>query len=766
VLVATTNPMNKQSIKKCVGQIGGQELCLQSGELAKQADGSVLVQYGDTVVLGTATMGRPLSPDADFLPLLVDYEEKFYAAGKIKGSRYIKREGRPYDEAIVTARMIDRAIRPLFPEGMINDVQVVLTVLSYDGQNDPDIPAMIAAFGALLISGIPWQGPLAAARIGRLDDKFVINPTVDQRQTSTLDLIVAGTGDGITMLECGAHEIPEDVMLDAMAAGQKTLAKVVSLLEDLKAQVGKPQQEPTFMKENKAAMDTVQAKFHSSFADKLEAANTKEEIGQAERDTVAEVMEQLTEQDKETITEQDVRHAVHELHGTITRQQILEAEVRSDGRALNEVRDLYIRTGVLPRTHGSALFQRGGTQILTTVTLGGPADVLFLDTMATEDKKRYIHYYNFPAFSVGEIKPNRGPGRREIGHGALAERALQPVLPRKGEDWPYMMLLVSEVLESHGSSSMASVCGSSLALMDAGVPISQAVAGIAMGLITDGKGNHKIMTDIAGLEDEKGDMDLKVAGTKDGITAFQMDINVSGLTRPILAEALDQAKQARLHILEAMNAVISQPRADLSPYAPRIHTMRISVEKIGDLIGPKGKHINEIIEQTGVDIDIEDDGLVSITTNDAQAMDKAIEWVKNLTREIKAGEKFEGRVTRLMNFGAFVELIPNVEGMVHISQFRDEHIDQIEDVVKVGDIIPVVVIEIDSMGRINLSHKAAVNGQDIHRSHTNNRSANGQPASPRRDEAGPPSTTRRQPEASAGRRPPRQPFQGPRPPGL
>jgi len=691
-------------------QIGGYELSITTGELAKQAGGSVLVQYGETVVLGTAVIGNPLSQDASYMPLLVEYEEKFYAAGKIKGSRFIKREGKPNDEAILTARLIDRAIRPLFPDDMINDVQVVCTVLSYDGVNDPDIPALIAASGALMISDVPWQGPLAAARVGLVDDKLVVNPSVEERKTSTLDLVVAGTGDRIVMLEAGANEIPESVMLDAMEEAQKAMGMIVEVLTELKQQCGKEKREPVLARKNEIAAEKVPGMARSILAGKLDAAKTKEDIGRAENETVLEILAQLSDEDKEAISERDVRYYVHEVHAEYFRERVLKDGWRATGRKLDEIRPLYIRTGLLPRTHGSGLFQRGGTQVLTVLTLGGPTDVLFLDTMEMEAKKRYIHYYNFPAYSVGEIRPSRGPGRRDIGHGALAERALLPVLPEKEEWGPYTMLLVSEVLESHGSSSMGSVCGSTLALMDGGVPIKRPVAGIAMGLVTDGKGNFRILTDIAGIEDEKGDMDFKVAGTREGITAIQMDIKVSGLSRDILSQALEQAKNARLEILEAMSKVIAAPRSEMSPYAPRIQIIQIPVEKIGDLIGPKGKHINEIIEQTGVEIDIEDDGLVSITSNDAQAMEKAAEWVRNMTREIKPGERFEGRVTKIMDFGAFVELTPNVEGMVHISQFRDERVEKINDVVKVGDIIPVVVIEIDKMGRINLSHKAALSG--------------------------------------------------------
>lgn len=692
-------------------QVGGRTLKLSTGELAKQAGGSVLVQYGETVVLGTATMGKPLRPDANFMPLLVEYEEKFYAAGKIKGSRFIKREGRPADEAIVTSRLIDRSIRPLFPEDMINDVQVVATVLSYDGENDPDIPAMVATCAALMISDVPWNGPLSAVRVGRKDTgEFIINPTAEERDKGTLEVVIAGTGDRVVMLEANASETTEKDMIEAIKTGRAAMEPIVKAMEALQAEVGKEKQTPIPMAINHEQRAMIFAKAKDILAKELEGQKTKKELNKAESNTRAAFRALLSEEENKAISDGELKEAIHELHGVICRERLLSEGKRDDGRGLDEIRNLNIKAGVLPRTHGSAIFERGETQVLTVLTLGGPTDMQLIDTMEIEAKKHYIHYYNFPGFSVGEVKPNRGAGRREIGHGSLAERALMPVLPDK-ENWPYTMLLVSEVLESHGSSSMASVCGSTLALMDGGVPIKKPVAGIAMGLFSDDKGTYKILTDIAGIEDEKGDMDFKVAGTRDGLTALQMDIKVTGLSDQVLMEALEQAKKARLHILDAMKAVIAETRPEMSKYAPRIEIMRIPVEKIGDLIGPKGKHINEIIEKTGVEIDIEDSGLVSITSNNPDAMIKAKEWVHNLTREIQAGEKFEqGRVTRIMDFGAFVEIVPNVEGMVHISQFRDERVESIDKVVKVGDIIPVVVIEIDSMGRINLSHKAALPG--------------------------------------------------------
>lgn len=738
----------------CTTQIGGQELCISTGELAKQAGGSVVVQYGDTVVLGTANMRGPLYPEGDFLPLLVDYEERYYAAGKIKGSRFIKREGRPSDEATLTARLIDRTIRPLFPENMINDVQVVLTILSYDGENDPDIPAIVAACAALAVSDVPWpaprspqgevgNGPIAAVRVGRKDGKFLINPTEEERETSELDLVVAGTADHIVMIEAGASEVPEDVMGYALAEAQKALGMIVPTIADLQNQVGKPKQEPTLMKHDTEIFERVQALGRDVLIEKIKTARTKKEIAQAESAAVEAVLAALSEDEKKAIPQKLIAHIIHDLRGTYARQQAFAANWREGSRAFDEIRPLVIKTGLLPRTHGSSLFQRGETQILNVLTLGGPSDVQWLDTMELEEKKRYIHYYNFPGFSVGENKPARGPGRREIGHGALAERALMPVLPPQA-DWPYTMLLTSEVLESNGSSSMASACASSLSLMDAGVPIKKPVAGIAMGMFSNDKGEYRILTDIAGVEDEQGDMDFKIAGTSDGITALQMDIKMNGVKLEVLKEGFAQAKKARLEILQAMNAVISQPRQEMSPYAPRIETIRIPVEKIGDVIGPKGKHINAIIEETGVEIDIADDGLVSITSNDAQAMQKAVAWVKNMTREIQVGERFDGKVTRLMDFGAFVELIPGtgVEGLVHISQFRRERVENIHDVVKVGDVISVVVTEIDSMGRINLSHLAAVD--PTYTPEPNQRSGG--------------------PRRSGGRGGSNGPFRGPRPP--
>ena len=704
--------MSKQSTAETVSHIelGTRELRLSTGSIAKQAGGAVLVQYGDTVVLGTANMSKPLYDDGDFLPLLVDYEEKFYAAGKIKGSRFIKREGRPSEDATLTARLIDRSLRPLFPEAMINDIQVVLTVLSYDGENDPDIPAVIAASAALTISDVPWAGPVAAVRVGRINGKFIINPQLEEKENSDLDLLVVGTKDRLVMIEGSADEIEEETLLDALDEAQQSLGIITPAILELQQKVGKDKREPNLQVLAADNVKRVQELIEQSFAKALEAAQGKQAFTDAEQAALASVQEQLTDEEKTKISDQEIKHAIHEFRGEKARQRAFTSDTREGGRKLNEVRPIETQVGLLPRTHGSGLFQRGETQVLTLTTLGGPADVQWLDTMEVETKKRYIHHYNFPAFSVGENKPNRGPGRREIGHGALAERALVPVLPSK-EDWPYTMLVVSEVLESNGSSSMASVCGSTLSLMDAGVPIKKPVAGISMGLFIDGQGDYKILTDIAGIEDDQGDMDLKVAGTNDGITALQMDIKVESISRDILSDALAQAKTARLFILAAMAETIATPNKELSPHAPRIETVRVDVEKIGDLIGPKGKHINEIIEQTGVDIDIEDDGLVSITSNDEQGMAQALEWVHNMTREIKAGEKFEGRVTRLMDFGAFVELTPGTDGLVHISQFRDERVDKINDVVKVGDVIPVIVTEIDDMGRINLSHKAAIGGR-------------------------------------------------------
>ena len=689
-------------------QIGGRVLELSTGLLAGQANGAVRAQYGDTVVLATAVIGKNPSNISGYFPLLVDYEERYYAAGKIKGSRFVKREGRPSDDAVLTGRAVDRTIRPLFNARMRNDVQVVVTTLSFDGENDPDTIGMIAASAALALSDIPWNGPIGAVRVGRIGGNFILNPVNGERAESDFDLLIAGTNKKVNMMEVSAKEVPESVMTEAFAFGFEAIKKIADFIESVQKEVGKEKLVPTLLEAPKEVEADIRRWFEEKgLAQALYLKGKKETY-----DRLREIREYVDEQINETyastpkireVTEQ----VFEELSDEIVHENILKHEKRPDGRALTEIRPISCQVGVLPRTHGTGLFTRGETQALTVATLGSPGDEQIIDTMEVDMKKRYIHHYNFPPYSVGEVKPMRGPGRREVGHGALAEKALVPVLPSK-EDFPYTILLVSEILSSNGSSSMASTCGSTLALMDAGVPIKAPVSGIAMGIIVGNEEHFKVLTDIQGLEDHYGDMDFKAAGTSKGLTAIQMDVKVDGVTLPMLEAVLMQAKGNRAEILEKMLATLPESRANLSPYAPRIIVLHINPEKIRDVIGPGGKMINRIIDETGVEIDIEDDGSVFVTSPDEVSSKKAVEWINNLTREVKPGELFHGRVTRLMNFGAFVEVLPNQEGLVHISELANERVEHVEDVVRVGDMIPVIVKNIDDQGRINLSRKAAL----------------------------------------------------------
>ncbi len=689
-------------------QIGGRVLELSTGLLAGQANGAVRAQYGDTVVLATAVIGKNPSNISGYFPLLVDYEERYYAAGKIKGSRFVKREGRPSDDAVLTGRAVDRTIRPLFNARMRNDVQVVVTTLSFDGENDPDTIGMIAASAALALSDIPWNGPIGAVRVGRIEGNFILNPVNGERAESEFDLLIAGTNEKVNMMEVSAKEVPESVMTDAFAFGFEAIKKIADFIKSIQKEIGKEKLVPTLLEAPKEVETDIRQWFEEKgLAQALYLKGKKETY-----DRLREIREYVDAKIGETyanipkireVTEQ----VFEELSDEIVHENILKFEKRPDGRALTEVRPISCQVGVLPRTHGTGLFTRGETQALTVATLGSPGDEQIIDTMEVDMKKRYIHHYNFPPYSVGEVKPMRGPGRREVGHGALAEKALVPVLPSK-EEFPYTILLVSEILSSNGSSSMASTCGSTLALMDAGVPITAPVSGIAMGIIVGDEKNYKVLTDIQGLEDHYGDMDFKAAGTAKGLTAIQMDVKVDGVTLPMLEAVLMQAKGNRAEILEKMLATLPEARTTLSPYAPRIIVLHINPEKIRDVIGPGGKMINRIIDETGVEIDIEDDGSVFVTSPDEVSSKKAVEWINNLTREVKPGELFQGRVTRLMNFGAFVEVLPNQEGLVHISELANERVERVEDIVQVGDIIPVIVKNIDDQGRINLSRKAAL----------------------------------------------------------
>lgn len=679
-------------------ELAGRTLTIETGELAKQASGAALVRYGDTVVLVTAT-GSKEAKDIDFFPLTVDYEEKMYAVGRIPGG-FVKREGRPPETAILHSRLIDRPIRPLFDKGCRNEVHVVATVLSVDQDNAPEICGMIGASVALAISDIPWAGPIAGVRMGRVNGEFVVNPTVAQLEESDLNVVVAGTKDAILMVEGGAQEVPEEVLLEVIMTAHEEIKRIVAFQEDMVAKVGKEKRVFPVHEIDEEVSKAVHEYAHDALDKAVRCADKQQRDAQQEA-VFAEVLAHFEEIYPEQM--QDVSMTLEKMVKEIVRHMITVEKIRPDGRKLDEVRPISVRVGVLPRTHGSGLFTRGQTQVLNICTLAPLSEKQTIDGIGIETEKRYIHHYNFPSYSVGETKSSRGPGRREIGHGALAERALVPVIPSE-EEFPYALRLVSEVLESNGSSSMASVCGSTLSLMDAGVPIKAPVAGVAMGLVTQGE-HYTILTDIQGMEDALGDMDFKVAGTTKGVTAIQMDIKISGLSREILSEALQQAHKGRMHIMGKMMEVIDAPRGEMSQWAPRIITIHIDPDKIRDVIGQGGKVIRGIIEETGTKIDIEDDGTVYIASVEAAGANRAIEIITSLTKEPEVGEVYMGKVTRLMNFGAFVEILPGKEGLVHISKLAKERVEKVEDVVNVGDEIMVKVIEIDKQGRINLSRK-------------------------------------------------------------
>lgn len=687
-------------------QLGGRPLIIESGKMAKQAGGSVLVRYGDTAVLVAATASANPREGIDFFPLTVDYEERLYAVGKIPGG-FIKREGRPSEAAVLAGRLTDRTIRPLFDESFRNDVHVVATVLSVDQNNPPDMPAMIGASCALAISDIPFGGPIGGVRIGLVDGQFIVNPTIEQQEKSDLNLVVAGTKDAVMMVEAGANEVPEATILDAIMFGHGIIRELVAFQNDIAANIGKAKRElkryevPAEIE--RAVREHVTDRMKTAVAN-ADKATREEQTKQVKDEAVARFKEIFPDNPKE------VSYMIGKILKEIVRKMITIDKIRPDGRKVDEVRPITCEVGLLPRTHGSGLFTRGQTQILTVVTLGSLSEDQLLDGLGVEDSKRYIHHYNFPPFSVGETRPMRGPGRREIGHGALAERALLPMIPPETE-FPYTLRLVSEAIESNGSTSMGSVCGSTLSLMDAGVPIKAPVSGVAMGLVKDGE-YFTILTDIQGLEDALGDMDFKVAGTEKGVTAIQMDIKIAGIDRAILEAALEQAHRGRMHILGKMLEVIDKPRPEMSPYAPRIITLQIDPDKIRDVIGPGGKIIKKIIEQTGVTIDIEDDGKVYIAAVDQEAGKKAVQIIETLVREVEVGATYLGKVTRLMNFGAFVEILPGKEGLVHISQLALERVAKVEDVVKPGDEILVKVTEIDRQGRINLSRKELLRAAD------------------------------------------------------
>ncbi|WP_010491236.1 polyribonucleotide nucleotidyltransferase [Paenibacillus elgii] len=687
--------------------LGGRPLILETGRLAKQANGAVVARYGETVVLCTVTASAE-PKDLDFFPLTVNYEERLYSVGKIPGG-FIKREGRPSEKAILSSRLTDRPIRPLFPEGFRNDVQIVAIVMSVDQECAPEIAAMIGTSAALSISDVPFNGPVGGVIVGRVDGQFVINPTLEQSEKSDIHLVVAGTKDAIMMVEAGAEEVPEEVMLEAIMFGHDEIRKIVAVQEQFVQEVGKPKME---VKLHSVDSDVNQAVREFAQARLVEAVKIPEK--HARQDAIDAINSEAKEHFAAAYAETpekmaDVKEALYDIVKEEVRRLITHDKVRPDGRGLDEIRPIECDINLLPRTHGSGLFTRGQTQALSVCTLGALGDVQILDGLDLEESKRFMHHYNFPPFSVGEARPLRAPGRREIGHGALGERALEPVIPSE-VDFPYTIRLVSEVLESNGSTSQASICASTLAMMDAGVPIKAPVAGVAMGLIKDGE-YYSILTDIQGMEDHLGDMDFKVAGTAKGVTALQMDIKIDGIDRAILTDALEQAKKGRMHILNKMLDRISQPKSDLSPYAPKIVTMQINPDKIRDVIGAGGKIINKIIEETGVKIDIEQDGRVFIASSNSEMNEKARQIIEGIVREVIVGETYLGTVKRIEKFGAFVEILPGKEGLVHISQLSTERVGKVEDVVKIGDTITVKVTEIDNQGRVNLSRKAVLTAQ-------------------------------------------------------
>jgi len=685
--------------------LDGRTLSIETGWMAEQANGAVWVRQGETVVLVTATASRSPREGIDFFPLTCDYEEKLYALGRIPGA-FMRREGRPSEAATLTARMIDRPMRPLFPKDFRNDVQIVATVLSADQINDPSVLAMIGAGAAVAISDIPHAGPVAATRVGLFDGVVRLDPPMPEMERSQLDLMVAGTRGAINMVEAGALQVSEATIVEALQRAQERIATIVGIIDDLVAKVGRPKS--AYPKvgtppEVKAAVQTqVQGRLDQAFRE-ADKARREAQIDALRAAAVAELQTQFPGRDKE------LHSAFDSVLKAAVRRAILDEGLRPDGRRTDEIRPIWCRVGVLPRTHGSAVFTRGQTQALSIVTLGTMSDQQKLDGLGLDAFKRYMHHYNFPPFSVGEARPLRSPGRREIGHGALAERAVRVVVPPT-DDFPYVVRIVTEILSSNGSTSMASVCGSTLALMDAGVPLQAPVGGIAMGLVTDDQdpSRYQILSDIQGMEDALGDMDFKVAGTRQGITALQMDIKVQGLTSEILRLALEQARVGRLHILDKMAEALAEPRQTMSTYAPRITTIEINPDKIRDVIGPGGKTIRRIQEETGAQIDIEDDGRVFLATVDPEAMDRAVAMIRDLTESVEVGRIYKGKVVRIMPFGAFVEILPKQDGLVHISQLAEQRVGKVEDVVNIGDEIMVKVTEIDDRGRVNLSRKQAI----------------------------------------------------------
>jgi polyribonucleotide nucleotidyltransferase len=684
----------------------GRELTVEVGQLAKQANGAVLVRYGDTAVLSSATASKEPKP-LDFFPLTVNYEERLYAVGKIPGG-FIKREGRPSEKAILASRLIDRPIRPLFADGFRNEVQVISMVMSVDQNCSSEMAAMFGSSLALSVSDIPFEGPIAGVIVGLIDGEFIINPSVEQLEKSEIHLSVAGTKDAINMVEAGADEVPEETMLEAIMFGHEEIKRLVAFQEEIVAKVGKEKVEIKLFELDQELETEVRSLCEEELipAIQVQEKHAREKAISAVKSNVTAAFEEK-EADEDTLKQ--VKKILDKLVKNEVRRLITEEKVRPDGRKVDEIRPLSSEVGILPRTHGSGLFTRGQTQALSICTLGALGDVQILDGLGIEESKRFMHHYNFPQFSVGETGPIRGPGRREIGHGALGERALEPIIPNE-KDFPYTIRLVSEVLESNGSTSQASICASTMAMMDAGVPIKAPVAGIAMGLVKSGE-HYSILTDIQGMEDFLGDMDFKVAGTSKGVTALQMDIKIEGLSREILEEALQQAKIGRMQILDSMLSTLGESRSSLSKYAPKILTMHINPDKIRDVIGPSGKQINKIIDETGVKIDIEQDGTIFISSTDEEMNKVAKKTIEDIVREVEAGQMYLGKVKRIEKFGAFVEIFAGKDGLVHISEIAEERIRKVEDVVAIGDEILVKVLDVDNQGRVNLSRKAVLKEQ-------------------------------------------------------
>jgi polyribonucleotide nucleotidyltransferase len=689
-------------VKKIELDFHGRPLSIEIGRLAKQADGAALVQYGETVVLVTAVAARDLKLDTDFFPLTVDYQEKTFAAGKIPGG-FFKREGRPSEKEILTCRLIDRSIRPLFSEGLRCETQVIATVLSADRENDPDVVAMLGASAALHVSDIPFNGPLAGVRIGRNNGQWIMNPTQSQLDESDVDIFLSGSKDAIVMVEGGAQMVPEEEILEALFAGHEAIQPLLEIQEQIRREIGKPKREVPLAKLDQAIVKRVEELALAKLKRALEVPEKLERykrIAEAKAEVVPQALAEYPDKQK------DIKNAFEELKRNVFRGLVIQQERRIDGRGLKDIRPITCEVEVLPRTHGSAIFTRGETQALVVTTLGTTSDEQRVDALIGEHFKKFMLHYNFPPFSVGEVKFLRGPGRREIGHGNLAERALLPVLP-VDDSFPYTIRIVAEILESNGSTSMASVCGGSLSLMDAGVPVSAPVAGIAMGLIKEGE-HVRVLSDILGDEDHLGDMDFKVAGTSEGVTSLQMDIKVSGVNRDVMQQALHQAKEGRLHILGIMNKTLAGARTNVSGHAPRIVTLKVKPEKIREIIGPGGKVIRGIIEATGVKMDVEDDGTVRIASVDEEAAKKAVEMVQRIAAEAEIGKIYKGTVRKIVDFGAFVEILPGTDGLVHISQLAPGRVNKVTDILKEGDEVMVKVLEIDRQGKIRLSRKEAL----------------------------------------------------------